>query len=283
MQPALSYSRVAPSRGAALAFSTFVVDVQPDVGPGELAAAASQCASCNFVDFLRGVDDLPRYLALAPLSRLLYALPQLADAYASADAEALGRVTGELGARRCYQVLAAGAPRRLPGPAIHQLDGGMPDSAVLGDDWLMVPPGAEGPAGAGRTIEALCAAGHERIILGSHQHSATVEHWAAFCDRPDMQAEWDALLARVGQLPAQVGLALAYTPCALLQVRANIGLERRRAQLDTHFRRLSGESSMMCPENVSGYGLVNDVRDLDAANLAPSRFALRYEQLVLAF
>src|SRR5690606_15376243 len=102
-------------------------------------------------------------------------------------------------------------------------------------------------------------------------------------ERPDMRAEWDALLTRVARVPARVGMALAYTPCALLQVRANIGLEQRRARLDTHFRRLTRESSLMCPENVSGYGLVNDVRDLDADTLAPSGFALRYEGLLLAF
>jgi hypothetical protein len=81
-----------------------------------------------------------------------------------------------------------------------------------------------------------------------------------------------------------LGLAMAYSPCATLQWRANQPLERMRAQLDLHFRRLEGESSSMCAENVSGYSLFNDTRAFIRENAPSARdLALRYDSVVLEF
>ena len=85
--------------------------------------------------------------------------------------------------------------------------------------------------------------------------------WAAFCESPEFAAKWDRLqhaFTRTEPLPR---ILMAYPACAALQWRPNRELEARRARLDVSFRVLDRSSSYMCPENVSGYALVNDVRD----------------------
>ena len=183
-----------------------------------------------------------------------------------------------------------GGPRELPGvPALHVLDASAPADAGLraaaGDQCLVVP-GKAGPLWTLTQIESVRRAGFTgAIAIGYTDHASASVAWDEFVTRPGFDGEWLALLegaARIGL--SGLGLMMALTPCSSLAWRANQVLERIRAQLDVHFRGIEGESSMMCAENVSGYGLVGELQDFLRARAAariPTQLALRYDRVIL--
>jgi hypothetical protein len=281
-----------------------VVDTEPDVddkdltvrsplASGSRAVLSTQCASCNFLDFLAQVDDLGAYDGLVSIRGFFAALPEVALAAASGDGDALLRVAARFGASAVYEVSGRAVDARTTGlPRICRVrDDDAPAQlrdaarAAKGAGWVLVEPSACGPSRLLAALGDLARAGAERVLFGYVSHAAAIDGWSAFVESDDFRDRWYGLLLRARELGlAHLGLAIALPPCATLQMRRNLPLEERRARLDTQFRRMDADYSLMCPENVSGYSLTNDTRAvLAGTRIARRGFAIRHSQVVFAF
>jgi len=272
---------------------TALIDTQPNILEGVAASLpdAAQCAGCNFLDFLAGTSDLGPYRGLAQIRGFFAALPDVLRALQRQDREALEATCARLGAGQCYEVLRARARAELPGlPKILLIqapDEGGPFLDLVGTggdlEWVLIEPNRRGPAWVAAQLARAAELGTPRVLIGYHRHAAAMEHWSDFVEAPGFADDWPAMLARAATLGlGKLGLVMAYPACASLQWRANLPLERMRAQLDLSFRRVAAEASLMCPENVSGYSLTNDTRAVLASTAVARRsYAIRFENLVV--
>jgi hypothetical protein len=278
------------ARRALFSSYTRVIDAQPSLLGAELPAASSeafaQCPSCTFVDFLRSRDDLERFDGLATLRALFRSVPDLARAIAAGDGETIREIARALGTERVFEITDGGGAPRFGLPCLRVV---RTDDDLVGalssrdaDDRVLVQPGREGPSRLIARLGAIASAGRARALVGFVEHAAAVEHYADFAEASGGEDPWPSTLldaARRGL--TQVGLALAFPPCASLQWGANRALEQLRARTDVHFRAAQGESSLMCPENVSGYSLVSDARPLAEKTAGRAiRYALRWQGLL---
>jgi hypothetical protein len=278
---------------AAFSSYTAVVDLQPEAPRGaatDLGGGAS-CALCGFPEFLSGVERLEMYVGLGPLSAFFETLPEIGAAAARGDVEGLRVVASRLGAVGCVEHVLPGTPPVLPGlPRLVQAPAWpvAPASLLPGGPepvCVLVPPGGQGIDALREQATLLRRAGVDRIAIGYVEHATAMDCFSGFCERPGAMAEW-SLLPRIAQELSlrSLDLVMAIPPCAMLQWRANLPLDRMRAQLDRQFRKLDGVSSMMCAENVSGYCLINDLRPLLLRTPArQTRLAIRYENIILEF
>lgn len=268
--------------------SSFValVDVQPDVAARDEARrhiTVSQCAGCSLVDFLRGRGPatLARHPALASLVGFFDRLHLIERARATRDARALDATCAELGARRVFAVEDGTVARPIADlPRIHVV-GAAPSERLAGAQWALVGPDRDGPDRVREDVARAVRAGVTKILVGYHRHTAAMDGWSDFAGAPDFDEAWPALVRSMWTLGVtELGMLMPYPACAILQWRENHPLEALRARLDLQLRRMDAESSMMCPENVSGYALYNDTRSARALG-AREVFAVRFEDLVL--
>jgi hypothetical protein len=270
-----------------------VIDTTPDHLERADAAsrgAASQCSACTFLHYLAVLPGLAPSEGLGEIRDAFSLLPELESALARGDGQAALALAGRLGARRTYEIVAGAARPLLAGVPRVRVVHALADAAEAAGDreaaWVLVEPDRRGPLGLLEKVSSLDRGGTSRVLVGYCEHAAAVEHFAGFVETDDFAGQWHEFLrwsaARVSSVPA---LLMAYPSCASLQFRANSVLERACAQADITFRRLGREASLMCPENVSGYTLVNDSRTLLRAAAPPrgSGFAIRHRNLLLSF
>lgn len=275
---------------------TVVIDTQPNLLEGDRhvsALDAAQCSRCTLLDFLAQVPNLRAFPALAELRTFFAGLPELMPAIATGDAERVRRIGEGLGARSCFEIVPFGAQGQLRGIAKLEvvrakvLPNGErgPRGASDRTRTALVEPGSGGPAWLIAQLRALEAAGVSRAFIGYHEHASAMDAFSAFVERDDFRSEWQSLLLSSRAIGFEhLGLAMAFPPCATLKVGPNIQLEALRARLDLQFRRLDADASMMCPENVSGYGLTHDTRAaFGAAPLSQTRCAIRHANLIFTF
>ena len=257
---------------AALGLSLSLAVVDPEPRADAERRVDGGCASCSFVTFLKGRPDLADYEGLVHVLRVL-------DRFA---AQGSGRPIGA-GA----SVFRIARERRTETERLlHVDDGGeRPWSDVRSGDAVVLRPDAAGPGRLETLLAEALRAGAQTVLLGYVRHADAVDHFAAFLEHPDLHGGWLSVLARARHLGVRrLGFAMAYPPCATLQWSRNRALESLRARLDLQFRRLDNEASMMCPENVSGYSLLNDTRDsLSHVPIATSRYAIRVEDNLVVF
>jgi hypothetical protein len=283
-------------RAVGLSSFTLVVDTQPNLldAPGASSVALSaQCATCNLLDFLAQVENLDRYRGLSAVRGFFALLPEIARAEAAGDGDALLAVAARLRASGVYELTDRARPPRLSGAARIAVvgdddgPGQVRDAARVADasGWVLLEPSREGPSRTAEQISDLARAGARRVLLGYYSHAAATERFSAFVESESFAERWHAMLLRSKNGGfAHFGLAMALPACATLQMGSNVALERLRARLDLQFRRMTDDASLMCPENVSGYGLTNDTRaTLAGTHVARTSLAVRYGSVILAF
>jgi hypothetical protein len=271
-----------------------IVDIQPDMVREELALRSrfSKCAACNFRQFLSAQPGLQRYWGLAAVHQLFEYLPALARALADRNGPVIRDLVRRVGARGCVEIHTTAVPATLALPHLIAVDLTR-DSAHNapqrrdedGPGWMIIIPGTDGPARIVDELKTAARRGYRGVWVGHYEHAAMAERWSEFCDQPEFAAEWSLLGIRAHEagVPA-LGIAEALPPCALLQRAPNRILESVRARLDLHFRTMDSERSLMCPENVSGYAVINDMRALAPVfRVGDSQLALRFENVMFTF
>ena len=266
-------------------FSSFttLIDVQPDLDL-EGSDMGSQCSTCSLVDFLSAVPNLNRHLGLAPFLATMQRLPELQQARATGDVEAiLSWSRSTLGSGRVYEIVESGSPRVLGRlPAIWCLGGSDLPRVALGDVCLLRPD-ADGPSAISERLRAAQARGARRFLLGHLRHARSAVEFSACWERENIDGEWQSMLVDASTGGADtLGCVIPLPACALLQLTANQHLESMRSRLDLQLRRLDEDASMMCPENVSGYGMLNELKRHGSRLAASKRgLGLRYGNILI--
>lgn len=274
---------------AAFSRALWVIDLQPDMLSDEAASidgGLAKCSSCSFVSFLSGVPERSQYVGLDPLAATFGAAHALTSAAKRGDSASVLRITGEIGAAAIFEVVSDREREQRLLPAIEAISRHERSPATVdGTSWALVEPDAEGPSGLSARIRMKAAAGYRRILVGYLDHAAATERWNTFVERDEFDDEWLSFLLEMRSLSIeQLVFSMSYPPCSTLQWRANRPLEARRARLDQHFRVVSGDASLMCAENVSGYALLNDNRELDLPGLRCAKgFAIKLDRLLMVF
>ncbi len=269
-----------------------IIDLQPDEDPSEVSAppGLSKCAGCSFRTFLDSRADLNGYWGLAALRRLFSRLPQLSSALRRDDAAGVVAVARDVGARSCFELCRVTRAPRLRLARITTVD--LVGESVLqarlhraedGPGWMLLEPESWHPERLATEMSCAMKRGYGGVLVGHYAHAPMSARWSSFVDSGGVDGVWRGLQRRAGALGVRsLGLVHPYPPCVALQLGRNRALESLRARLDLHFRMLADTRSLMCPENVSGYGLFNDVRDATSA-LDPGshRLAVRYEHVLM--
>ncbi|WP_428332121.1 hypothetical protein [Novosphingobium sp.] len=270
-----------------------VIDVQPNetqMQPADLAQA-SQCARCNFVNFLQGVDNLDAYHGLSGLRSLFKHLPAVHLALSQRNGPILQEFARSVECNSVFELTAGHAmPPRMSGvPRIHRVQFGQGTDVVMPQasreseqDWVLIEPNEHGPTWVLNQIDRLHRLGYRRVLVGFYEHAQAMDKWASFFEREAFAGEWQMMMLQVSKKGLdRFGFMMSFPPCASLQWRGNIALERLRSRLDLQFRQIEGNASMMCPENVSGYSLYNDMKDFaQAATATQHTLCMRYESLL---
>lgn len=256
-----------------LSWSLAVVDTEPRSASGDVDDGA--CRTCSFVSFLQTRQDLARYRGL----------PQILQALRAEDM-ALPGASASRAVPPSSQFRLAPARRREGERVLHErVLADLSRSEIRPGDAVLLRPDGRGPASLLAELQHARELGVESVLIGYVRHADAIDHFAAFLEHPDLAAGWLGVLAQARQLGlSALGFAMAYPPCATLQWSGNRALEALRARLDLQFRRLDREASLMCPENVSGYSLLNDTRDaLRSINVTATRLAVRTGDALLVF
>lgn len=257
---------IAPLARRGVSSFAAVIDVQPDVGgadDGRSHIALSQCARCSLVDFLRArrSNALDAHPVLASIVGFFDRLPRIEEARAAGNARALSSACADFGVRRVFTVDDGRLGRPLLDlPRVHVV-GAAASMRLAGAEWALVSPGRDGLDRVRESVSEAVRAGVTRILVGYHSHAAANEHWSDFAGAPGFEETWPGFVRSMFTLGVtELVLLMPYPACAILQWREHRPLEAVRARLDLQLRRAGAESSMMCPENVSGYALFNDTR-----------------------
>jgi hypothetical protein len=265
--------------GYGLSAFTALVDVQPNVASYDerrRSLEMSQCAHCSLVDFLKA-RDLEPFPLLQKLRAFFAKLPHIDRALARDDGESLAKVCSDVGARKVFLMTGA---RRIDLPRIHAVKAGDSIVDIARARWALVSPDRGGVEGVLDGVARAARAGVTRILVGYHEHAHAVDGWTTFVEAAGPGA-FDEIIRGAMALGAREVVALiAYPPCAMLQWPQHKPLEALRARLDIQLRRTDAESSMMCPENVSGYVLFNDSASARALAIRDT-YGVRYEDLVI--
>jgi hypothetical protein len=275
-------------RRLGLSSYTAVIDAQPNLADYDRSGVDNwaKCASCSFVHFLDGLEDIARFSTLVPLKKFFALLPGVVEAISTADSRRLYAAADQLGATACYQICRGAAPVRFAEVPVLRVIGAADDAALVGPRsercCLLLEPGRHGIDWVLERLRCTVVAGYGRALIGYHQHASAMDHWSDFLESADFSERWPALIAQAQQSGlSRFGMMMAYPPCASLQWPQNLALERLRARLDLHFRALEKDSSLMCPENVSGYALANDTRPVVArTKVFQHNYAIRFEQVI---
>ena len=267
--------RNADLEGLGLSLSLSIVDTEPRADAE--GGVDGGCASCSFVSFLKSRPDLAGYRGLANVLRAL-------DRFGAGAAP--GLLAGADDPRPSSVFCIARRRETSADRLLHvEVGDGRTWSEIRPGDAVVLRPDAEGPKRLLAQLGQARRAGARSILLGYVRHADAVDHFAAFLEHPELHDGWLTLLAEARQLGfVGLGFAMAYPPCATLQWSGNRALESLRARLDLQFRRLDNEASMMCPENVSGYSLLNDTREsMRTVPVATSRYAIRVEGSLVVY
>jgi hypothetical protein len=266
---------------------TTLIDIQPDQLLRDPSTTQTQCERCSFRYFIQGIKGLRHggFAALPELDRVFQSVSDLLDAAHTRDAERIEMLRVRIGADQLHEIVPAGEDPRLDTLRhIHTCLPGLPLPRLRPGDRLVLPPGPDGPLGLAERFVRAHRHAPDAVMVGYMEHAAAVDQWSAFCEAPSQHTGWDALEASLSQAPRRPRLWMAYSPCVALQWPANRALEARRARLDVHFRVLDDTASYMCPENVSAYGLFNDVNAHPSnRGRTASEFAIRCDRLLLVF
>lgn len=256
-----------------------VVDLTPAARLGEVSnlAAFSQCPSCSYVDFLKARrHELTNYVGLAPVLSVFESLPDLIAARERGGAELQALATRK-GWPSIRQIVDGDARHQRANnvPTIRVVR--RPDCDVAAPGTWLVEPNALGLSAAVATTKRILARGSE-VWLGYLEHAVATEEWSRFIEASPASLESLAFELRDHGAPP---LVMAYPACAALQWSGNRDLEHQRSRSDIVFRALERESSFMCPENVSGYSLYNDVQDSLAAAQHAQRLWIRWDDILV--
>jgi hypothetical protein len=255
-----------------------VIDLMPAMALNEAQTlgAAAQCPGCSFVDFLKARKPvLARYLGLRQVLSVFEALPELMAARAGGARELLA-LAERRGWPRLTQIIDIEKPRDHLGIATLHV---ARDFEVLPESGrtYLVQPSQHGASRLAHMAKRCHDRGAEAWV-GFVEHSTATTQWSRFLEGEDGVLERFAFDMREQPAPPFV---MAYPACAALQWGRNRVLELERARSDIAFRTISGEASMMCAENVSGYTLFNDVQDSAARVDEPSRVLIRWDDLLV--
>ncbi|MBX3723666.1 MAG: hypothetical protein KF713_17605 [Turneriella sp.] len=282
---------------AKLGFTSYVtlIDTRPNLmflETGDLENSA-QCAHCTFIDFLGQHATPDTFPELAGLRRFFAATQEISAHARQGNTARLVEILTGLGAQAVFE-FDPGAGQGEHGLGLRKLrrvstaDLSVPIPVLRGGDenrhWLLLEPSAAGLEPLFERIRECRGQGYENVILGYAEHAAAIEQWSAFWEKISAE-NWTGFLLHAFQAGIrQIHFMTAFSPCASLQFRENMLLEKLRSDMDTRFRQLDETASMMCPENVSGYSLVNDVREFMRTNKAErKRFAIRHDNIVALF
>ncbi len=255
-----------------------VIDLMPAIAIAETQglSAAAQCPGCSYVDFLKARrPTLAKYLGLRQVLDVFDVLPELMAARASGAREVVAFAKRK-GWPRVTQLIDLEKQRDALGlPTVHVVRG----FEVLPEPGrtYLIQPSALGPSQLARAARRCHERGAEAWI-GYVEHSTATSQWSRFVEGEDAALQRFAFEMRDSVAPPFV---MAYPACSALQWGRNRVLEVERARADIAFRTLSGESSRMCAENVSGYTLFNDVQETPARVDHPSRVMVRWDDLLM--
>jgi hypothetical protein len=119
------------------------------------------------------------------------------------------------------------------------------------------------------------------VLIGYVEHARAIEEYAEAVEHAPSET-WSAMIRDLRMRGVErLGFVAAVTPCASLRWHKNRPLEGLRAKLDLSFRRVDADASLMCPENVSGYSLSNDLERVPRATLPElATRAIRIDRLL---
>jgi hypothetical protein len=222
------------------------------------------------------------------LVEIFAVIPSFLDAIRRGDSEAVRNIARVTGARTVREVLRAGEAPQLNLPVLQTISAAVTYESPRPrqeEDVALVEPTANGPQHLLADIRAASRAGFKRVYLGHARHARTMDHFNAFLERDNVRNEWSAMMTGAYATGVErVGMIMSFPACATLQWALNRPLEQLRSRLDMHFRRIDADSSMMCPENVSGYTLTNDTRGF-VEGVAPMQrtMAMRVDRIVVSY